>query len=407
MSRLALAFSLTLTLALALPAADWPQFLGPHRDGRSAETGLNWNWPKEGPPVAWKIGVGSGWAGPVVAGDRLIVFHRVGDEEVVACLDPATGKEKWASKYRTRYRDDFMFDDGPRATPLVADGRLFTLGANGDLHGWELTAGKKLWHHNLLTEYGSPKGYFGVACSPVLAGGKLLINVGAKGAGIVAFDPATGREAWKATDDAASYSSPTVAEVGGKSLVLFLTRAGLVALEPEGGKVRFTFPWRPPIDASVNAATPLVWKDEIFLTVSYSTGAVLLRAKGDELEEVWKNDRSLSCHYNTPVRVGEYLYGVHGRQEGGGAQLRCVEWKTGAVKWTVPRFGVASLLAVDGGLLAMNESGELIRFDASPDGFKERGRAKVLDSPVRAAPALADGRLFARDGSKLVCEKLK
>lgn len=406
MPRLALALSLTLALPLSLAAADWPQYLGPNRDGHSPETGLNWNWPKDGPPVAWKIDVGSGWAGPVVAGDRLVVFHRVGDEEVVACLDPATSKEKWSSKYRTRYRDDFMFDDGPRATPLVAGGRVFTLGANGDLHGWELATGKKLWHHNLLADYGSPKGYFGVACSPVLAGGKLLINVGAKGAGIVAFDPATGKEAWKATDDAASYSSPTVAEVGGKMLVIFLTRAGLAAVEPDSGKVRFTFPWRPRIDASVNAATPLVWKDEIFLTVSYNTGAVLLRAKGDELEEVWSNDRALSCHYNTPVRVGDYLYGVHGRQEGV-AQLRCVEWKTGTVKWTVPRFGTATLIAVDGGLLALTEGGELVRFDASPDGFKERGRAKVLGSPTRAPPALADGRLFARDGSKLVCVKLK
>lgn len=404
MPRLALLF--LLSLSLPLPANDWPQFLGPNRDGHSAETGLHWNWPKDGPPVAWKVDVGSGWAGPVVAGDRVIFFHRVGDEEVVACLDLATGKEKWAAKYRTRYRDDFQFDDGPRATPVVAGDRVFTLGANGDLHGWELATGKQLWHRNLLTEYGAAKGYFGVACSPVVAGGRLLINVGAKGAGVVAFDPATGKEQWKATDDAASYSSPTVAEVGGKSLVLFLTRRGLVALEPEGGAVRFTFPWRPPIDASVNAATPLVWKDEIFLTVSYNTGAVLLRAKGDELEEVWKGDRSLSCHYNTPVRVGGYLYGVHGRQEGR-AELRCVEWKTGAVKWTVPRFGVACLIAVDGGLLALTEDGELVWFDASPDGFKERGRAKVLGSPVRAAPALAAGRLFARDGSKLVCVELK
>jgi outer membrane protein assembly factor BamB len=406
MCRFGLAITLTFTLTLALPASDWPQYLGPHRDGHSPETALNWNWSKDGPPVAWTIDVGSGWAGPVVAGDRLILFHRVGDEEVVACLDPATGKEKWTSKYRTRYRDDFMFDDGPRATPLIAGERIFTLGANGDLHAWELATGKKLWHHNLLADYASPKGYFGIACSPVLAAGKLLINVGAKGAGIVAFDPVTGKEAWKATDDAASYSSPMVAEVGGKTLVIFLTRNGLVAVEPEAGKVRFTFPWRPRIDASVNAATPLVWKDEIFLTVSYNTGGVLLRAKGDELEEVWSNDRSLSCHYNTPVRVGDYLYGVHGRQEGV-AQLRCVEWKTGAVKWTVPRFGTATLIAVDGGLLALTEGGDLVRFDASPDGFKERGRAKVLGTPTRAAPALAGGRLFARDGSKLVCVKLK
>src|SRR5204863_1915772 len=141
---------------------------------------------------------------------------------------------------------------------------------------------------------------------------------------------------------------------------------GLEALDPKTGAVAYSYPWRSRLDASVNAATPLVYKGDIFLTASYGTGAVLLRPKGAELEEVWTNDRSLSCHYNTPVRVGDYLYGVHGRQEGR-AELRCVEWKTGAVKWTVPRFGVACLVAVDGGLLALTEGGELVPFDASPD----------------------------------------
>jgi outer membrane protein assembly factor BamB len=407
MPRVLFASCLALALTPALPAADWPQFLGPNRDGHSAETHLNWNWPKGGPPVLWTLDVGSGWAGPTVSGDKLILFHRVEAEEAVACLDPATGKEKWAVRYQTKYRDDFKFDDGPRATPLIADGRVFSLGANGDLYAIELASGKKLWNRNLIADYAPPKGFFGIACSPMLAGGKLLVNVGAKGAGVVAFDPATGKEAWKATDEPASYSSPTLAEIGGKQLAVFLTRSGLIALDPGTGKVAYTHPWRPRINESVNAATPLVWKDEIFLTVSYGTGGVLLRAKGDEAEEVWANDRSMSCQYNTPVRVGEYLYGVHGRQEGGGAKLRCVEWKTGAVKWSVDRFGVASVLAVDGGLLALTEGGELVRFDASAAAFTERARASILGSPTRAMPALADGRLFARDGSKLVCVKLK
>ena len=398
---------LAVSLALALVAADWPQLFGPTRDGHSAEAKFDWNWPKGGPPVAWKLDVGSGWAGPVVSGERVVVFHRVGDDEVLQCVAADTGKPVWKESYRTRYRDDFMFDDGPRSTPLIAENRIFTLGANGDLHGWELATGKKLWHRPLLADYGAVKGYFGVASSPLLAGGKLLVNVGGKGAGVVAFDPATGKEVWKATDDAASYSSPVVAEIGGQKLAVFLTRRGLLALDPENGKVRYSHDWRPRIDASVNGATPLVWNNEIFLSVSYGTGAILLKAKGDELDEVWANDKSLSCHYNTPVRVGDYLYGVHGRQEGGAAQLRCVEWKTGAVKWSQARFGLAVLIAVHGGLLALAESGELIRFDASPDGYKERGRAAILGDPSRAAPALAAGRLFARDGAKLVCVKLR
>src|SRR5262245_31060076 len=142
MTRLLVLFlSLSLPLPLAT-AADWPQLLGPNRDGHSAETKLNWDWPKEGPPVAWKKDIGHGWAGPVVADGHLILCHRVGGDEVVVSFDPATGKERWTAKYPTRYRDDFGFDDGPRATPTVAGGRVFTLGANGDLHAWELGTGK-------------------------------------------------------------------------------------------------------------------------------------------------------------------------------------------------------------------------------------------------------------------------
>lgn len=401
---------MTRFLLAALPfllAADWPQFLGPTRDGHSPETALAKEWPKDGPPVLWKLDVGSGWAGPVVASGKVIVFHRVGDDEIAACLDAATGKEIWKQAFPTRYRDDFNFDNGPRATPLIAGGRLFTLGANGDLRALDFATGKPLWHRNLIADYAAPKGFFGIACSPILAGGKLLINVGAKDAGIVAFEPDTGKEAWKATSDAASYSSPTVGDIAGSTLAVFLTRQGLAAVEPGTGKLRFTFPWRPRLNESVNAATPLVWNGEVFLTVSYSTGAVLLKPSGTEMEEVWTNDKSLSSQYSTPVRVGNHLYGVHGRADVGTAQLRCIDWKTGEVKWSQPNFGVSSLIAADGSLLALTEAGDLVKFDATPDGYKERARATLLAKPTRAAPALADGKLYARDGSKLICVNLK
>jgi outer membrane protein assembly factor BamB len=404
--RLAAA-ALTLALTLTLRAADWPQFHGPNRDNHSAETGLNWTWPAGGPPVAWSKDVGQGWAGPVVAGGKLILFHRVGAEEKVEALDPATGKALWAFAYRAKYRDDFGFDEGPRATPTVAGDAVFTLGANGDLHAVELATGKARWYRSLLTDYQADKGFFGVACSPLVTDGKVLVNVGGKGAGVVAFDAATGKEVWKATDDAAGYSSPVVAQIDGKATAVVLTREGLVGLDPATGAVRFTHPYKPRIRESVNAATPLVWNGEIFHTVSYSLGAAVLRPKGGAVEEVWANDRALSCQYNTPVRVGEYLYGAHGRADGASPELRCVVWKTGTVKWVRPRFGIASLMAVDGGLLALTQEGELVRFDASPAAYTERGRAAVLGAPTRAAPALADGRLYARDGAKLVCVGLK
>jgi outer membrane protein assembly factor BamB len=415
MTRLLLSFALTLALSVSLftagpaPAGadDWPQLHGPARDGHSAETKLDWNWPKAGPKVAWKNDIGSGWAGPVVVGDRLILFHRVGDEEIVQCCDPATGKEKWKHSYRTKYRDDFGFDDGPRATPTIADGKIFTLGPNGDFAAVELATGKELWHRNLLAEYKADKGFFGAACSPLVVGDKVMVNVGGKGAGVVCFGVADGKEVWKSTDDGASYSSPVAAEIDGKPSAVFLTRRGLRVLDPANGKSLYDFPWRPRDSASVQAATPLVWKDEIFLTVSYATGGVLLKAKGGTADEIWSNDKSLSSQYTTPVRVGDYLYGTHGRSDTGVAQLRCVEWKSGTVKWSEERFGVASVIAVDGGIVALTEAGELVRFDASPDSYKERARATILTKPTRAAPALAGGRLFARDGKQLVCVSLK
>jgi outer membrane protein assembly factor BamB len=270
-----------------------------------------------------------------------------------------------------------------------------------------LHTGKQRWSRNLLTDYKASKGFFGVACSPVVVENKLLINVGGPGAGIVAFDLATGKELWKSTDDPASYSSPTLATLDGKLTAVFLTRYGLRVVDPANGKVLYDFPWRPRINESVQGATPLVWNNEIFLSVSYGTGAVLVQVKAGELTEVWANDRTLSSQYNTPVRIGEFLYGVHGRSDVGTAQLRCVDWKRGTVKWSEANFGVASLIAVDGGLLALTEAGELVRFDASADGFVPRARAPILTKPTRAAPALAEGRLFARDGSTLVCVKLK
>jgi outer membrane protein assembly factor BamB len=414
MHRLFLCLTLTVAPAFALLAApapagggDWPQLQGPARDGHSAETKLNWTWPKDGPKVLWKADLGTGWAGPVVAGDRLIIFHRLGNEEVVWCLDPATGKEKWKHSYKTKYIDDFNFDDGPRATPTIAGDKVFTLGANGDFSATELATGKELWRHNLLERYQASKGFFGAACSPLVMGDRVLVNVGGKGAGVVAFGTADGAEVWKSTSDGASYSSPVAAELDGKPAAVFLTRAGLRVLDPATGKSLYDFPWRPRDNNSVQAAMPLVWKDEIFLTVSYATGGVLLSAKKGEATEIWSNDKSLSSQYNTPVRVGDFLYGTHGRSDVGVAQMRCVAWKSGEVKWSEARYGVASVLAVDGGLLALTEGGDLVRFDASPDGYKERARATVLTKPTRAAPALADGRLFARDGKQLVCLSLK
>jgi outer membrane protein assembly factor BamB len=388
-------------------AADWPQLLGPTRNGVSTEKGLFNPWPKKGPTELWRKKVGEGYSSPVVADGKLILFHRVGDEDVVECLDAAKGDSKWTFKYATNYQDDYNKGNGPRATPVISGDRVYTLGAAGRLHCLSMKDGKRIWDKDLAAIYEPKKGFFGVGTSPLIEGGLLLINVGGKGAGVVALNKQTGKEVWKATEDEASYSTPTVATIDGVRHVLFFTRNGLLSLDPANGKVRFSKKWRARIDASVNAATPLVLGgDRVFVTTSYDTGALLVRAKKNEANEVWKSKKVLSSHFATPVPVGKYLFGFEGRQEDG-ASLRCIEWQSGKVLWTEPGFGCGSIIATPDGLIVMSEEGDLVLAEANGEKYKEKARASVLEKPVRAQLALANSLLYAHDGKNLVCWKLK
>ena len=397
----------TLLLLPLLLAADWPRIFGSRGDSASAETGLAASFPAKGPPVAWRRDAGQGYAGIVVAGGKAVLFHRVGDDMVAQALDAATGKPLWKHSYPTRYSDMLGKGDGPRSTPAIADGKVFVLGPAGVLACLSLKDGKKKWSKDLAAAYEVKQAYFGVGTSPLVVGKRVLANVGGEGAGVVAFDTETGKESWKATSQEASYASPVLADLAGKRQALFFTREGLLCLEPDTGKVLHAKRWRPRIRASVNAASPVVLPGgHVFLSTSYGTGGLLLKITKAGVEEVWKNDKSLTCHFNTPVAVGDQLYGVHGRQEGG-AELRCIDWKTGKVRWSEKGFGCGSLLAADGKLWLMSEAGELILAKPNAAKFDVVSRAKVLSGPVRATLALAEGRLYCRDDKKLVCWKIK
>jgi outer membrane protein assembly factor BamB len=397
--------AVSLGLAVVAVAADWPQFLGPTRDGVSAEKGLFETWTKKGPPLRWSVPVGEGYAGPVVVGERVLLFHRVGNEEVIECFDTDKGKSSWKFAYGTKYQDQYGKGDGPRATPVVSGGKIYTLGAEGVLTCVELDGGKKVWQEALASKYKLRANFFGVGTTPLVEGDLLLVNVGAKGAGVVAFNKDSGKEVWKATDHDASYSSPVAATIDGVRHAIFLTREGLLSLDPANGKERFSMRWRARENASVNAATPLVVGNEIFVTASYNTGALLVRAKKDGIEEIWSNDTSLSAHFNSPVVRDGFLYGIDGRQEQG-ARLRCVEWKTGKVRWTKENFGCAALLLADGHVIALTEDGDLVLFEATPEAYHEKGRATGLAATCRAHLALAGGRLYGRDAKQLHCWNL-
>ncbi len=392
-------------LFLCAVVGDWPQFLGPTRDGVYPGADIAAAWPLGGPPVVWKKDVGEGFAGPIVASGKVILFHRVSGREIIEALDAATGKNVWSYEYPTTYRDDFGFDEGPRAAPVVAGGVVYTFGAEGVLSAVDLATGKKRWTVATHQKFTVKKGWFGAAGSPIVEGGRVLVNVGADNAGIVAFDAATGGVAWKATSDEASYSSPTVATIGGARHALFFTRAGLVDLDPANGQVRFSMPFHSRSSASVNAATPLAIGNLVFVSASYGTGAALLEVNGSTYKKVWANDDSMSNHYSTCVYRDGYLYGFDGRQEEG-QTLRAIELRTGKPMWSVNGFGAGTVTLAGDRLLILREGGELIIAPAAPKSFQPAEHAQVLKGVVRAYPAIADGRLYARNEHTLICLRL-
>jgi outer membrane protein assembly factor BamB len=385
---------------------DWPQFLGPTRDGHYAGPPLADTWGASGPKVVWRKQVGQGFAGPAVVGNRVIVFHRVGNEEVVESLDAANGNSIWRYAYRTTYRDDFGFDEGPRAVPVVADGVIYTFGAEGQLHAVDFAKGTRLWSEDTMKRFSVPKGFFGAAGSPLVDGSRVIANIGGDNAGIVAFDAKSGKVLWTATDDDASYSSGVSATIAGRPSAVFLTRDSLVGLDPGSGAVQFQRRWRARLAASVNAATPLVIGDQIFVSAQYGPGAGVVRVNGSQLVDVWASDDVLSNHYATSVFYNGHLYGFHGRQEFG-PSFRAVEFQTGTVKWSQEQFRAGSVLLAGDRLLITREGGELVLAAASPQAFKPMARAQILQGVVRPYPALADGLLYVRNENTLLCLDLR
>jgi outer membrane protein assembly factor BamB len=405
-SRSLVLLSIVACLAPLARAGDWPQLLGPSRNGVTDEK-VTTQFPANGPTIVWQRDVGAGFSGPVVAKERVYLFHRVKDQETLECMDAATGKSVWSQGYPTAYIDDFGFDEGPRATPTIDSGKVYTFGADGRLTCREIEAGKELWSIDTKREFKAEKGFFGMVCSPLVEGEEVVLNIGGRdGAGIVAFDRSTGKVLWKSTDDAASYSSPVATNLAGKRRIVALTRAGFVSLDPANGQVKSQFPWRSRSNASVNAAVPLVIGNRVFLSASYGTGAVLLDYAEPKPAAVWQSDDALSNHYATSIHRDGFLYGFHGRQEEG-PLLRCVELNTGKARWTAGRFGAGTLMIAGDQLVVLSEGGKLMIAPASPDGFKPTATAQILKSECRPYPALADGMLFARSKDHLVCIDLR
>lgn len=400
-------------LAILLPAialaGDWPQFGGPHRNFRAAadeKVGSVLDSKGE-TKMRWRKDIGSGYAGPVVVDDTVFLFHRVRDEAVLDALALADGKSKWRFAYPTDYRDDFNFDDGPRAVPTVADGRILLFGAEGVLHCLDAADGKVVWKLDTREDWPTEKGFFGRACSPLVEDGIVVLQLGCteKKAGIVGIDVSNGKVKWQATDHEAGYAAPVLAEISGKRRVLSLTREGFVCLDPATGKTILSKPFRSTMDSSVNAASPVsLGADRVFLSSCYGVGAAVWHLDPEKpgIQEIWAGEDKLDCHYNTPVFHGGDLYGFHGRQEQG-QELRRIAADDGTVVWKSLRVPAGSVTLVGDRLLVLTEMGELLVQPAGTREFAPTERAQILGGGIRAYPAVSGGLFLARDKKQVVC----
>jgi outer membrane protein assembly factor BamB len=387
----------------------------------SPETHVAKQFPRDGLEPIWETKKGDGYAAPAIERDRLLLFHRVGDHEVVDCLHPLDGRRYWQVRQQAAYRDRYGYNHGPRASPIIADGRVFTYGAEGRLQCLDLESGQVLWQRNLHVEFGIRQNFFGVGATPLIERDRLIVNLGAPGGpGVAAFDTRTGRMVWGAEDRwGASYASPIPADMHGQRRVFVFAggeskppTGGLLCLDPANGRIDFRFPWRGPRYESVNAASPVIIGHRVFISECYGAGGVLVEVPpAGDARQVWTNP-SFGLHFMSALPLGDHLYGVHGHGPQD-AELVCVELATGREVWrtqpewkettptakgpremTVGTFR-ASLMRVDGGTLCLGEFGHLLWLDLSPQGCRVLARTWLFAATETwTPPVLSRGLLY-------------
>ena len=396
-------------LSLAASASDWPQLLGPTRDAVYAGPALAETWPLAGPPIVWKADVGEGYSCPIVGEGQLIVCHRLGEELVVDCRDPKTGGARWTFKHAMKFQDGAFFDNGPRPTPAIKDGKVYVHNTDGYLVALDLKDGKKVWSRHPKNEFHSGATWHGCVASPFVNERAVILPVGGtNGGGIVAFARDTGETLWQVTDEKASGASPIPATFDGKQQLLVVTRTALHSLDPETGKDFWSLPTRRQSSGNVYAASPVISGDQIFLSGWYKLGAQLFRVKNNQPEKIWDLDEALSTHYAAGIIFEGHIYGFHGHAwERGGPNLRCIELATGKTVWEQPQVGSGTLVRFGDNLLILSDSGELQLAKASLKGFKPAGRVQVVGRTTRSYPAIADGFAYIKGPRQLVCVDLR
>jgi outer membrane protein assembly factor BamB len=427
-------------------ADDWPQWMGPERDGIWRERGIVEKFPADGLPVLWRTPVNKGYCGPAVVGNRLYMLDRQpgealtrkpGDKSVpsspgnerVVCRDAANGKIIWEHAYDCPYR--IGYPAGPRATPVIAGGRVYTLGAMGDLLCLNAKTGEVIWERHFLKDFALEEPpVWGYAAHPLLDGNRLICTVGGTNSAVVAFDKDSGKEIWRAlTVKEIGYAPPVLATIAGRKQIVVWMPDALAGLEPKTGKVLWTQPYPAtgkPQRPEVTIATPRIVGDEIFVS-SFYHGALLIRVTNNPAGAgvVWDRHSSSKSELNdglhtvmcAPVWKDGHIYGICG-----GGELRCLDAKTGDRLWESDAamggkeglFGTAFLVQQRDRVFIWNDQGELILGRLTPKGFEEISKAKLLETSentrgrdiVWCHPAFANRRMYAQNGRELICVEL-
>jgi outer membrane protein assembly factor BamB len=386
---------------------DWAQFLGPLRNGTSAEKDMIDTWPADGPKIVWRMPLGVSMSGVAVANLAACTMFQDESFQFVVCLNVADGKERWRTPVAPVFEN--AMGHGPRATPTVADGRVFAFTGEGILVALKADDGKLLWSVDVPKSLKGKPNEYGVSCSPLVTDSLVVVHSGTSSAAVSAFNIADGMFAWQAGKGNAGYSSPVLMTLGGVTQIVSLTAAGAMGIEPASGKQLWAFPY--PTEYDCNTASPVQLDDQhILISAAENHGSVILALgagkSGTTAESVWSslgNDSQLRAEWQTPVIHDGHLYGLDNQGSAGPiTNLVCVRLKDHKTMWQKNRFGKSNLILADGKLFLTTMEGEVVIVEASPEKFRELGRATIMEA-TRQAPALANGHLFVRDDKDVIC----
>lgn len=386
-------------------AGDWPQWRGPDRTGVSQEKGLLKQWPASGPGKNWSISnLGEGYGSLAIQGDRIFVQGTNRNASVVFSLNRADGKMVWSAALGPKV--DEGRGNGPRSTPTIDGDRIYVLTENGDLACLRGRDGSRVWSKNILREFGGDNPHWLISESPLIDGNRVIVSPGGKGAGIVALDKMTGKTVWTSSElnDGAGYASCIIADVGGVKTIMNFTSRAAVGVRASDGKLM----WRYDRAANntANCTTPVYLNNKVFFSSAYGTGAALLdlTPQGGEVKarEVYFT-RDMQNHHGGVVLVNGYIYGFSN------SILTCIEFATGKKMWSDRSVGKGALTYADGMLFLMGENNLVGLAEATPSGYKEKGRFSIADQgkPSWAHPVVAGGKLYIRNQGELAVYDVK